>query len=651
MSDRATEILKDTFGYASFRGEQGAIISRVVGGHDALVIMPTGGGKSLCYQIPALMREGTGIVVSPLIALMKDQVDALRELGIRAAYINSTLGMGEAWEAEQLMTAGEFDLVYVAPERLVTGRFLDLLSRTKLGLFAIDEAHCVSQWGHDFRPEYLQLSVLHDRFPDVPRIALTATADEPTRKDILSRLDLGEEDLFLAGFDRPNIRYRIVERTKPREQLLAFLQSEHPEDSGIVYCMSRKGVEETAEFLCKNGFPAIPYHAGLETHVREEHQQRFLREEHLIITATIAFGMGIDKPDVRFVAHLDLPKSMEAYYQETGRAGRDGLASQAWMTYGYNDVARVMRFIDESGAREEQKRIEKEKLNALLGYCETTRCRRRVLLEYFGDELEKDCGNCDTCLAPVRTWDGTEAARKALSCIYRTDQVFGAGHLADVLRGMDTQKINDFGHKRLSTYGIGREFSKRKWSSIFRQLVAQGFARVDAAHGSLKLTGESKAVLQGKVEVRLRDEPERVVKSRKKDGRGKQSVTFADKGDEALYEALRQTRNDLAKEQGIPPYVIFHNSTLAEIVTVKPGSLSKFGTVSGVGRTKLQKYGKVFLEVVLAHGRKDAGEDEVTGGRGSELKYEAAWQESVGEETGEYDGGDEDNYPDDMPHY
>ncbi|MBV9520488.1 MAG: DNA helicase RecQ, partial [Hyphomicrobiales bacterium] len=472
--DRALEILQTVFGYGGFRREQAAIIERVVAGGDALVLMPTGGGKSLCYQIPALLRDGVGIVVSPLIALMKDQVDALRQAGVRAAYLNSTLTPSEAAEVERGMRQGALDLVYVAPERLVTPRCLDLLSRCKVALFAIDEAHCVSQWGHDFRPEYLQLRILHDQFPKVPRIALTATADGPTRRDIIERLVLGDAEIFAASFDRPNIRYRVVAKAEAKSQLSTFLEAEHSSDAGIVYCLSRRRVEEVATWLCAKGRVALPYHAGLDPAVRERNQDRFLKEEGIIIVATVAFGMGIDKPNVRFVVHLDAPKSLEAYYQETGRAGRDGLPANAWMTYGMADVTTLLALLDGAKLEERQRRIERHKLNALLGYCETVICRRQVLLGYFGERDHPPCGNCDNCLRPARIWDGLVTAQKALSAAVRTGQRFGVAHLVDVLRGQLTQRVRQLGHHRLKTFGVGSELGKKEWQSVFRQLVAQG---------------------------------------------------------------------------------------------------------------------------------------------------------------------------------
>ncbi len=504
------DVLRAVFGFDEFRGHQAEIIDHVVAGGDALVLMPTGGGKSLCYQVPALCREGVAIVVSPLIALMRDQVEALRQLDVRAAALNSSIPFSDAMRIERQMRAGEIDLVYVAPERLLTDGFLELLDRCKLALFAIDEAHCVSQWGHDFRPEYLQLTVLHTRYPQVPRIALTATADAPTRRDIIERLDLGQGRVFVAGFDRPNIRYRVAAKQNSRSQLEEFLKNGHAGHAGIVYCLSRSKVEETAAWLAARGYPALPYHAGLDKPVRSAHQDRFIKEDGVVIVATIAFGMGIDKPDVRFVVHLDAPKTLEAYYQETGRAGRDGLPSEAFMLYGLEDVTKLRQLLESSDAPDAQKQIERRKLEALVGYCETTRCRRQVLLAYFGETLDGACGNCDACLEPAESIDGTELVRKALSCVYRTGQRFGAAHVIDVLRGGDTEKVRKFGHERLTTYGIGQELAASEWRSVFRQLVAIGLLVVDAGHGGLRLGPDCRDVLRGERRVELRrEEPRR----------------------------------------------------------------------------------------------------------------------------------------------
>ncbi|MTJ84004.1 MAG: DNA helicase RecQ [Telmatospirillum sp.] len=584
------EVLRSVFGYDRFRGAQADIVDHLIAGGDALVLMPTGGGKSLCYQIPSLCRDGVGIVVSPLIALMQDQVSALRQLGIRAAALNSTLSYGEQVEIERQMRGGDIDIVYVAPERLMTEAFLTQLERCRLALFAIDEAHCVSQWGHDFRPEYLQLGALPERFPHVPRVALTATADGPTRTEIVEKLRLGEGRQFVAGFDRPNIRYRVAAKgSSARHQLLRFIRADHEGDAGIVYRLSRAKVEETAQWLREQGLDALPYHAGLDKTVRAANQDRFLKEEGVIMVATIAFGMGIDKPNVRFVAHLDLPKSLEAYYQETGRAGRDGLPADAWMVYGMQDVARLRQMVEGSEASEQQKRLEHRKLDSLLGYCETTRCRRQVLLDYFADHCEP-CGNCDTCLEPVESFDGTVAAQKALSCVYRTGQRFGAGHLIDVLMGAETERIASLGHDKLSTWGIGRDFGKEEWRSIFRQLVAAGLLRVDVTgHGGLSLTPACRTVLRGEQAIQFRRDAVR------KAQRERVRRTAAGE-DEGLFQALRKLRLDLAREQGVPPYVIFHDNTLLDMARERPGSLDELSQLSGVGQAKLSKYGEAFLE-------------------------------------------------------
>ena len=596
---RPIEVLRTTFGFEAFRGEQAAIIDHVLAGGDALVLMPTGGGKSLCYQVPALCRPGVAVIVSPLIALMRDQVEALRQYGVRAAALNSTLTAAAAAGVERAMRQGTLDLVYVAPERLLTEAFLGHLAACEVALFAIDEAHCVSQWGHDFRPEYRQLTVLHERFPEVPRLALTATADGPTRRDIQERLQLGHGRLFVAGFDRPNIRYRVVAKNNAMPQLLDFLAGHHGQ-SGIVYRLTRKSVVETADRLRDEGISAIPYHAGLDSSVRTEHQERFVKEDGIVVVATIAFGMGIDKPDVRFVAHLDLPKSLEAYYQETGRAGRDGLAAEAWMAYGMADAARFRQLVEQSTASDNQKRIEHQKLDALLGYCETTRCRRQVLLEYFGETTGEPCGNCDTCLEPVQSFDGTEAARKALSCVYRTGQRFGAGHVIDVLVGGESARIRNFRHDKLSTYAIGGEYSRTEWRAIFRQLVAMGLLVVDVAgHGGLRFGPDCRAVLRGERRVELRRDP--AGRRARKPAKTRPAATIEDPADEALFQALRAHRMVLAKAQGVPPYVIFHDSTLVEIAYAKPTDLVQFGRLNGVGQVKLDRYGANFLAIIAAH--------------------------------------------------
>ena len=594
--DQALDILRNTFGYRGYRRDQQDIITHILAGNDALVLMPTGGGKSLCYQVPALIRPGTGIIISPLIALMQDQVSALLQLGIRAAYLNSTLPVQTAQETEQGLLNNEMDLLYIAPERLLQERTLALLERTQLALFAIDEAHCVSQWGHDFRKDYLALDQLQQRFPSVPRIALTATADERTRYEIRERLGLKRAKMYISGFNRPNIQYRITTKLEERRQLLHFLETEHQGDAGIVYCLSRKKTEAVADWLNEQGRTALPYHAGLETSVRYRHQQRFLQEEGIIIVATIAFGMGIDKPDVRFVAHLDLPKSIEAYYQETGRAGRDGEPASAWMVYGLEDVVKLRQMLELSDADENHKRIERYKLDSMLGLCEITSCRRHALLQYFGEESPARCGNCDTCLNPVETWDGTTAARKALSCAYRSGQRFGARHLIDVLLGKENDKVRKFRHQRLSTFGIGGELSTEQWRSVFRQLIARGFLTVDIqGFGSLQLTEQSKPLLQGETQVFLRKD-DKIKKPPRK-----QRNILGQVNDPELLEKLKAHRKQLAADQGLPPYVIFHDSTLVEMVQRLPGSADELLQVSGVGVHKLEKYGESFLAVIRSH--------------------------------------------------
>ncbi len=600
----AQQILRDTFGYSSFRGAQQAIVEHVVNGGDALVLMPTGGGKSLCYQIPAMLRDGVGIVVSPLIALMQDQVEALKQLGVPAAFLNSSLEAEEAREVSRRLMRGELKLLYVAPERLMTEGFLNqvehLQQENRIALFAIDEAHCVSQWGHDFRPEYRALTVLHERFPGVPRIALTATADAPTRREIVERLALDRATQFVSSFDRPNIRYRVALKDNVRRQLQSFLEAEHPDDAGIVYCLSRKKVEETAAWLKEQGWDALPYHAGLDAATRSANQKRFLREEGIIMVATVAFGMGIDKPNVRFVAHLDLPKSMEGYYQETGRAGRDGLPADAWMAYGLGDVVSMRQMLMSGDAPDERKRVELQKLDALLGFCESTACRHQSLLRYFGEEHPGDCGQCDNCLTPVDTWDATKAAQMALSCVYRTGQRFGVVHLIDVLLGKPTPKVDQFNHQQLSTFGIGKDLEQTQWSSVYRQLVAAGFINVDMeGYGGLKLTEAARPVLRGEQEVWLRRDAEPARRKTSKAERGSRlREAFAGANDDPLWQALKAKRTELARDQGVPPYVIFHDTTLLEILNRKPQTLDEMARVSGIGQAKLAKYGDAFLQVV-----------------------------------------------------
>ncbi|MFH1723642.1 MAG: DNA helicase RecQ [Elusimicrobiota bacterium] len=597
MKDDPGKILRSVFGYSAFLGRQEEVISRVMGGGSALVLMPTGGGKSLCYQIPAMLRPGVGVVVSPLIALMQDQVSALRQYGVRAAFLNSSLSPEETRGIESGMPRGDYDLIYVAPERLLTPGFHSLLKSSRLALFAVDEAHCISQWGHDFRREYLKLGALRESFPDVPLIALTATADEPTRKDILARLRLDPEDLFVSGFNRPNIRYRVIPKNNERRQLLRFIKEEHPDESGIVYCLSRRRVDETAAWLREQGVSSLAYHAGLDKDTRREHQERFLREPGIVMTATIAFGLGIDKPDVRFVAHLDVPKSIEAYYQETGRSGRDGQPADAWMTYGYGDVILLRKMMERSEADESHKRIEQMKLTALLGYCESAGCRRRILLSYFSEAFEGPCGNCDTCLEPVETWEGTVQAQKALSCVARTGQMFGAGYLADVLTGADDKRIARFGHDRIKTYGVGKELGKLEWLSVFRQLVAAGLLRVEVEHGSLRLADAAQPVLKGERSVSFRKDPSPQRKKRKKKTK-KRAYGLTDPAQEALFEALREKRSELARSQGVPPYVVFHDATLLEMAATRPRTFSALSLVTGVGEKKLERYGEIFLEII-----------------------------------------------------
>lgn len=588
--------LQHTYGFQDFRDSQADIIQAVVDGRDTLVLMPTGGGKSLCYQIPALVRDGCGVVISPLIALMQDQVDALQELGVRASFLNSTQDSATAQAIEQKLLNGDLDLLYIAPERLKQERMLNLLKTATIALFAIDEAHCVSQWGHDFRADYLRLSILHETFPQVPRMALTATADERTRAEILSRLDLHAAEKYISGFDRPNIRYRIALKYNVKAQLLRFLKEEHPHDAGIIYCLSRKKTENIADWLQTQGFTALPYHAGLAASTRATHQSRFLREEGVIIVATIAFGMGIDKPDVRFVAHLDLPKTVESYYQETGRAGRDGEPADAWMIYGLQDVIKLRQMMESSEGSEEHKRAEQHRLNAMLGLCEITSCRRQALLNYFGDNLIEACGNCDTCLEPVNTWDGTEASRKALSAVYRTGQRFGVNHLIDVLRGASNDKIIQNNHHQLAIHGVGGDLNNNQWRSVYRQLVARGFLSVDMDRfGALRLEAKCRPLLRGEESIELR----RDVKQQ--EGKRQTKTALPDDIDVVLWEALRDRRRQFADDQGVPPYVIFHDSTLQEMCVLLPQSITEFARLGGVGERKLEKYGTDFLQVINQH--------------------------------------------------
>jgi ATP-dependent DNA helicase RecQ len=592
---RPLDVLRTVFGFAQFRGAQGDVVEHLCAGGDALVLMPTGGGKSLCYQIPALVRHGTGIVVSPLIALMHDQVAALTQLGVRAAYLNSTLQPAAARAVERALLDGELDLLYVAPERLLTADCLALLERARLALFAIDEAHCVSQWGHDFRPEYLRLAVLHERFPGVPRIALTATADPQTRGEIVVRLQLDRARQFVSSFDRPNIRYAIVDKDDARAQLLRFIREEHPGEAGIVYCLSRRKVDETAAWLCAHDVRALPYHAGMEAAERSGNQALFQRDDAIVMVATIAFGMGIDKPDVRFVAHLDLPKSIEGYYQETGRAGRDGAPADAWMAYGLADVVQQRRLIELSEASEDYKRVATAKLDALLGLCETAGCRRVRLLAYFG-ETSAPCGNCDTCAAPPQTWDATEPARKALSAIYRTGQRFGAVHLVDVLRGKSTDRVMQWDHDKLGVFGIGGDLDEAAWRSVFRQLVALGYARVDhTRYGALRLTDAARPLLKGEERVSLR----RAVATPRTRGRPR-SVADAPPSapDAALFDRLKSWRLGEARAQGVPAYVILHDRTLADIARARPCDVHALAAIGGIGAAKLGRYGDALLAMV-----------------------------------------------------
>jgi ATP-dependent DNA helicase RecQ len=594
------EILQRVFGYPAFRGQQREVIEATLAGRDSLVLMPTGGGKSLCYQIPALLRPGLANVVSPLIALMHDQVAALRQLGIGAAFLNSSLSADAQANVLAQFRNDRLDLLYIAPERLLSSHTLDVLQSCRVGLIAIDEAHCVSQWGHDFRQDYLELGQLRECFPAVPRIALTATADQRTREEIIERLHLTAPRRFVSSFDRPNISYTVTVKTDAKRQLSAFLEGRSGE-CGIVYCLSRAKVESTAAWLNTIGITALPYHAGLGSEQRAAHQNRFLHEDGTVMVATIAFGMGIDKPDVRFVAHLDLPKSIEAYYQETGRAGRDGAPAEAWMIYGLQDVVRLRQMLDGSDAPEAHKRIERSKLDALLGWCEMTQCRRRALLAYFGDEMGAACGNCDTCLKPPQTWDATNAARQLLSCVYRTGQRFGAGHVIDVLLGKRTAKVEQYRHAELTTFGIGVDIAVSQWRSVLRQLLVGGYLESDQARfGALALTPASRPLLRGDIELRLREDPGGSAARQPKRGRVRAQLEAAD---EPLWEALRNRRSELAKEQGLPPYAVFHDSTLLEMIRQRPRDLPAMRNVSGIGEVKLGRYGAEFLEILNAHSR------------------------------------------------
>jgi ATP-dependent DNA helicase RecQ len=608
----ALSLLHSVFGLPGFRGAQEKIVRHVADGGNCLVLMPTGGGKSLCYQLPALLREGCGIVVSPLIALMRDQVAGLLEAGVKAAVLNSTLSASEAAAVEAQLVAGKLDLLYVAPERLLTPRCLSLLSRARIALFAIDEAHCVSQWGHDFRPEYIGLSVLAERFPTVPRIALTATADELTRKEIVDRLGLTDAPQFVASFDRPNIRYEIVDKQNSIAQLKTFIAERHSGDAGIVYCLSRAKVEDTAASLADAGIPALPYHAGLDAGVRARHQDRFINEDGIVIVATIAFGMGIDKPDVRFVAHLDLPKSIEAYYQETGRAGRDGKPSSAWMAYGLSDIVQQRRMIEEGEASDAFKRVSSGKLDALVGLAETAHCRRGRLLQYFGETFGAvACGNCDNCLSPPRVLDGKVIAQKLLSCAYRTGQRFGAMHLIDVLVGRLTERVTQFGHDKLSVFGVGRELNEKQWRAVIRQLIAMGHLRADSeAYGALKLTESARSVLKGESEVMLREQApttrNRAIRSKSRRGDLAAGPAGPNKAAHpALHAALRAWRSDVARQRGVPAYVVLHDSTIDGIASMRPTTLNDLHGIAGIGDKKLEHYGDALIALVRAHRDED----------------------------------------------
>ncbi len=604
VAETPLAVLRRVFGYTSFRGQQQEIVDQIVAGGDAVVLMPTGGGKSLCYQLPALLRPGIGIVVSPLIALMKDQVDALRQAGVRAAALNSGLPPGESGAIERAARDGALDLLYVSPERLMMPHCLDLLRRCRIALFAIDEAHCISQWGHDFRRDYQGLGILKENFPETPLVALTATADDPTRRDIAARLHLEHARVFAAGYDRPNLFYRVVEKRNAREDLLRFLDDEHPGDAGIVYCLTRRAVEDTAAWLSAHGREALPYHAGLPAETRTRHQERFLREEGVIVVATVAFGMGIDKPNVRFVAHLDAPKNLEAYYQETGRGGRDGLPADAWMSYGIADVMNLRRLVEAGDLSEQQRRIERQKSEALIGFCETMSCRRQVLLGYFGERDHQPCGNCDNCRGPaIESWDGTVAAQKAMSAVYRTGQRFGAHHLADVLTGKATERVTRLGHDKLKTFGVGGEFDAAGWLSIIRQLVAQGHLLPDPeGHGGLMLAPSAPEILRGARELRFRRDKPRERAGRRKGAAKAAAGVALDSAADALWQKLRAWRLDEARRQELPPYVIFHDATLIEVARRRPASLSALADIPGIGRSKLDRYGAAVLAVVANAG-------------------------------------------------
>ncbi len=595
------DVLHATFGHTAFRGHQESIINHVIGGGNAIVLMPTGGGKSICYQIPALCRDGVGVVISPLIALMRDQVESLLQAGVRAAALNSSLTDEERWDIRADLRAGRLDLIYVSPERLLLSSFLDILDEAKIALFAIDEAHCVSQWGHDFRPEYMKLDILAQRFPGVPRVALTATADPQTREDVRRRLKLDGAELFISSFDRPNIRYEIALKSDPRKQLLSFIRERHAGDSGIVYCLSRAKVDDTAEWLRSQGIDALPYHAGLDIGTRQRNQDAFLKGDGVVVVATIAFGMGIDKPDVRFVAHFDLPSSLEAFYQETGRAGRDGLAAETLLLYGMQDVVQRQKMIESGEAPPEVKRVERSKLDALLGLCEATGCRRQALLSYFGETMAEPCGNCDNCLDPADSWDGTEAAQKALSAVIRTGQRFGAGHLIDVLQGISNERIERLSHDRLPTFGVGKDLDRKEWSSVFRQLVALGaIAVAHDSYGALHLTEVARPILRGERRVAFRhDKTAKPARGQKKTA-AKQAIGELDTASAALFETIRAERSRLARTQGVPPYVIFHDTTLLALAQQRPQTLDDLHGIPGMGEKKIERYGAAFLAALAA---------------------------------------------------